>query len=65
MIVVVASSKYTLTMFTSNNEEIMLTEKMTEDNACFKPHEDHASPSIGRQVAVILLLILLNLLHTT
>ena len=60
MIVVVASSKYTVTMFTNNNEEIMLTEKMTEDNACFKPHEDHASPCIGRQVEVMLLLILLK-----
>ena len=55
MIVVVASSKYTVTMFTNNNEEIMLTEKMTEDTACFKPHEDHVSPSIGRQVKVVLL----------
>ena len=60
MIVVVASSKYTLTIVTNNNEEIMLTEKMTEDNACFKSHEDHAIPSIGRQVEVMLLLVLLK-----
>ena len=58
MIIVVASSKYTLTIVTNNNEEIMLTEKMTEDTACFKPHKDHVSPSIGRQVKVMLLPIL-------
>ena len=63
MIVVVASSKYTLTIVTNNNEEIMLAEKMTEDNACFKPHKDHAIPSIGRQVEVMLLLVLFKSLN--
>ena len=38
----------------------MLTEKTTEDNACFKSHEDHASPSTGRQDEVMLLLILVK-----
>ena len=48
-IFVIASLQYTLTIVTNNNKEVMLTEKMTEDNACFIHHENHAIPSIGRQ----------------
>ena len=48
-IFVIASLQYTLTIVTNNNKEVVLTEKMTKDNACFIPHENHAIPSIRRQ----------------
>ena len=38
-IIVTASSQCTLTIVTNNNKEVMLTEKITEDNTCLKPHE--------------------------
>ena len=45
----IASSQNTLTIVTNSNKEVMLMEKwQSEDNTCFKLHEDHSVPA-GRQ----------------
>ena len=56
--IVIASSQDTLTTVTNNNKEVPLTEKITEDNARFKPHDDHTIPYIERQDEVMIMLTL-------
>ena len=56
--IVIVSSQDTLTTVTNKNKEVPLTEKITEDNACFKPHDDHTIPYTERQDEVMIMLIL-------